>query len=335
MAGPLGPATIKVGTVDVPGRAALAPLAGYTEYPFRATVARFGCAFAVTPLISAEGLIRRNRNTRRLLVTGDDDAAVVAAQIFGARPAAMAEAARIAAAAGFPLVDLNLGCPAPKIRKQRAGAALLGDAVTLRKVARAVVAASPVPVTAKMRLGQDGAGKSTLAAAKLLCEEGVSALAVHGRTLEQGLRGPVDCAAVKEIAGAMAVPVWANGAVETPGDAERLLEDTGAAGVMVGRAAVRKPYLIDQVERYLAEGEAPERPSRAALAEAILYHFDKAASLDGEERAARQFRKHLLAYLKSAPGARALCSRAAAVACCDDVVAVLDEFKELPDYGTP
>lgn len=316
----------------MPGRAALAPLAGYTEYPFRATVARFGCALAVTPLISAEGLVRRHGNTRRLLTSGDDDASVVAAQIFGSRPAAMAEAARIAAGAGFPLVDLNLGCPAPKIRKQRAGAALLGDAVNLRKVARAVVAASPVPVTAKMRLGGD-AGKSTLAAAKLLCEEGVAALAVHGRTLEQGLRGPVDFAAVKEIAGATAVPVWANGAVETPRDAERLLEDTGAAGVMVGRAAVRKPYLINQVERYLAEGEAPAAPSRAALAETILFHFDKAASLDGEERAARQFRKHLLAYLKSAPGAKALCSRAAAVACCGDVVAVLDEFKELPEYG--
>ncbi|MEE8641113.1 MAG: tRNA-dihydrouridine synthase [bacterium] len=332
MTKPLGPATIKVGTVEVPGRAALAPLAGYTEYPFRAAVARFGCAFAVTPLISAEGLVRRNEKTTRLLATGDDDASVVAAQIFGSRPAAMAEAAKIAAGAGFPIVDVNLGCPAPKIRKQQAGAALLGDAVNLRKVARAVVAASPVPVTAKMRLGDD-AGNSTLAAAKLLCEEGVAALTVHGRTLEQGLRGPVDCAAVKEVAAAAAVPLWANGGVETPQDAERLLEGTGAAGVMVGRAAVGKPYLIDQVEKYLAEGEAPAPPSRAALADAILFHFDKAASVDGEERAARQFRKHLLAYLKSAPGGKALCSRAAVVACCDDVVGVLDEFKRLPEYG--
>ena len=333
MAEPLGPATIRVGNVDVPGRVALAPLAGYTEYPFRAAVARFGCAFAVTPLISAEGLIRRNRNTRRLLVTGDDDASVVAAQIFGSRPAAMAEAAKIVAGAGFPLVDVNLGCPARKIRKQQAGAALLGDAVKLRKVARAVVAASPVPVTAKMRLGDDG-NKSTLAAAKLLCEEGVAALTVHGRTLEQGQRGPVDCDAMREIAAAAAVPVWANGAVETPQDAAKLLEDTGADGIMVGRAAVRKPYLINQVEEYLARGEAPGPPSRTALAEAILFHFDKAASLDGEERAARQFRKHLLAYLKNAPGAKVLCSRAAAIACCNDVVDILNEFRGLPEYGT-
>lgn len=335
MAGPLKPATIRIGNVEVPGRVGLAPLAGYTEYPFRAAVARFGCAFAVTPLISAEGLIRRNEKTTRLLAAGDDDASVVAAQVFGARPAAMAEAAKIAAGAGFPLVDLNLGCPAPKIRKQQAGAALAGDMVTLRKVVRAVVAASPVPVTAKMRLGDAAGEKSTLAAAKLLCEEGVAALTVHGRTLEQGLRGPVDCAAVREVAAAAAVPVWANGGIETPQDAAKLLEDTGADGVMVGRAAVRRPYLINRVEEYLARGEAPAPPSRAALAEAILFHFDKAASLYGEERAARQFRKHLLAYLKDAPGAKALRPRAAAVACCDDVVNVLDDFKKLPVYGPP
>jgi tRNA-dihydrouridine synthase B len=184
-----------------------------------------------------------------------------------------------------------------------------------------------------MRLGDDG-NTNTLAAAKLLCEEGVAALTVHGRTVDQGLRGPVDCGAMKEIAAAAAVPVWANGGVETPQDAAKLLEDTGADGIMVGRAAVGKPYLINQLEEYLARGEEPEPPSRAALAEAILFHFDKAASLDGEERAARQFRKHLLAYLKSAPGAKALRGRAAAAACRGDVVDILNEFRGLPEYGT-
>ncbi len=333
MAEPLGPATIRVGDVDVPGRAALAPLAGYTEYPFRATVARFGCALAVTPLISAEGLLRRNRNTTRLLASGDDDASVVAAQIFGSRPAAMAEAAKIVADAGFRLVDLNLGCPARKIKKQRAGAALAADMVALRKVARAVVAASPVPVTAKMRLADEARGKGSLAAAKLLCEEGVAALAVHGRTPEQGLRGPVDCAAVEEIAASAPVPVWANGAVETPQDAELLLKETGADGIMIGRAAVRKPYLINRVEKYLAEGEAPSPPSRRELAEAIMFHFDRAAALDGEEQAARQFRKHLLAYLKHAPGAKALRPKAVGVRNRDDVAAVLTEYEGLDENG--
>jgi tRNA-dihydrouridine synthase B len=333
VAKPLGPATIRVGGVDVPGRVALAPLAGYTEYPFRATVARFGCALAVTPLISAEGLLRRNRNTTRLLASGEDDAAVVAAQIFGSRPAAMAEAAKMVAGAGFRLVDLNLGCPVRKIKKQRAGAALAADMVALRRVARALVAASPVPVTAKMRLADEGGRQSSAAAAKLLCEEGVAALAVHGRTPEQGLRGPVDYAAVEEIAASSPVPVWANGAVETPHDAEILLKETGADGIMIGRAAVREPDLINRVEKYLSEGEAPARPSRRELAEAIMFHFDRAAALDGEEQAARQFRKHLLAYLKHAPGMKTLRPKAAGVRNRDDVAAVLEEYKGLTEYG--
>lgn len=333
MAGGSSRATIQVGDVEVPGRAALAPLAGYTEYPFRATVARFGCPYAVTPLISAEGLARRNESTLRLLATGADDAPVVAAQIFGSRPEAMAEAAKAVADAGFAVVDVNLGCPARKIRKQQAGAALLGDMAALRRVARAVVAASPVPVTAKMRPGPGAADKSGPAAAKMLVEEGVAALTVHGRTVEQRFGGPVDYEAIREVVAAVAVPVWANGGVRTPRDAEVLLERTGAAGVMVGRGAVRRPHLINEIETYLATGAEAEPPARAELAAAIASHFERAAALDGEERAARQFRKHLLAYLKDAGADKALRSRAAHVSCRADVVAVLEEFRGLPSNG--
>jgi tRNA-dihydrouridine synthase B len=324
---------IKVGDVDVPGRAALAPLAGYTEYPFRATVAGFGCPYAVTPLISAEGLARRNENTLRLLATGPDDAPVVAAQIFGSAPGAMAEAAKVAADAGFPLVDVNVGCPARKIRKQSAGAALLGDVATLRRIARAVVAASPVPVTAKMRPGATAADKRGPEAAKILAEEGVAALSVHGRYADQRFGGPVDYAAIAEVVDAVDVPVWANGGVRTAGDAADLLERTGAAGVMVGRGAVRRPYLIKEIETYLATGAEAGPPARAELAAAVRSHFDRAAALDGEERAARQFRKHLLAYLKGAGAPKELRARAAHVARRADVVAVLEEFRRSPSDG--
>jgi nifR3 family TIM-barrel protein len=259
---------------------------------------------------------------------------LVAAQLFGSRPSVVAEAARRVAEAGFPLVDLNLGCPAPKVRKQQAGAALLGDAVALRQVARAVVAASPVPVTAKMRLGRTASDRAPLAAAKLLAEEGVAALAVHGRTLAQRFSGPVETEAIREIVEAVAVPVWANGGVETPRGAQALREATGAAGVMVGRAAVRRPYLINQIEIYEAEGRETPPPSRAELAEAIRFHFDRAAALDGEERAARQFRKHLLAYFKAARGAKELRPRAARVASRADVEAVLQAWVDLPDDGS-
>ena len=327
-------AVIVVGDVEVPGRAALAPLAGYTEYPFRATVASFGCPYAVTPLISAEGLARRNENTLRLLATGPDDAPVVAAQIFGSAPGPMAEAAKVAADAGFAVVDVNVGCPVRKIRKQSAGAALLGDVEALRRIARAVVAASPVPVTAKMRPGATATDRSGRDAAKMLAEEGVAALSVHGRYADQRFGGPVDHDAIAEVVEAVAVPVWANGGVRTARDAGGLLERTGAAGVMVGRGAVRRPSLIKEIETYLATGAEAEPPARAELAAAIQSHFDLAAALDGEERAARQFRKHLLAYLKDAGAPKELRVRAAHVAGRADVVALLEEFRELPADGT-
>ncbi|MGD8717621.1 MAG: tRNA-dihydrouridine synthase [Candidatus Zixiibacteriota bacterium] len=334
MPGGKHPASIKVGPVEIPGRAALAPLAGYTEYPYRAVVAAFGCPYAVTPLISAEGLVRGNVNTRRLLISGKGDVPVVAGQIFGSRPAAMAEAAKVVADAGFPLVDINLGCPVPKVRKQLAGAALPGDPAALLRVVRAVVAASPVPVTAKIRLGRDGEADEPLATAKLLHEEGVAALTVHGRTVEQRFSGPVNVPVLHDIVAALTVPVWVNGGVETVEEAADLLDATGAAGVMVGRAAVRKPYLIGHIEAYLAEGRAPAEPGPAELAEAILDHFDRAETLDGEERVARQFRKHLLAYLKPYPETRALRARASHVESRDDVVAVLEDFVAASTDGT-
>jgi tRNA-dihydrouridine synthase B len=203
----------------------------------------------------------------------------------------------------------------------------------LRRIARAVVAASPVPVTAKMRPGRDAADKGGPAAARMLAEEGVAALSGHGRYAEQRFAGPVDYDAIREIVDAVAVPVWANGGVRTARDAEVLLERTGAAGVMVGRGAVRRPYLIVGIETYLATGREAEPPTPAELADAIQSHFDRAAALDGEERAAQQFRKHLLAYLKDTGAGQELRSRAAHVACRADVVAVLEEFRGLPSHG--
>lgn len=276
---------------------ALAPLAGYTEYPFRVTVASFGCAYAVTPLVSAEGLTRR-RGPEPLLATGPGDAAVVAVQIFGGRPAAMAEAARLLGGEGWPLIDLNLGCPAPKIKKQQAGAILLEDPVALRKVVCAVIAASPVPVTAKIRLGYAAPAKSGFAAAKMLAEEGLAGLTVHGRTLAQGFVGPVDKDAIAAIVAAVPIPVWANGGVRTPAEARAMLDHTKAAGVMIGHGALGRPHVIRDMEVYLATGITPPPPPPECLRAAVREHFARVAELWGERRGAYRFRKHLLVYLK-------------------------------------
>ncbi len=322
---------IKIGPVAVAGRVALGPLAGYTDYPFRAAVARFGCPYAVTPLVAAEGVVRKNAATLALLATGPDDCPVVAAQIFGARPRVMAEAARRVAGAGFPLVDINLGCPARRVRSQAAGSALLEDMTALRAVVRAVVAASPVPVTAKMRVPV--APARAAAVAVMLVEEGISALAVHGRTTQQGFAGPVNASAIAEVAAAVAVPVWANGGVYDGPSAADLLARTRAAGVMVGRASRGRPYLVGHIETHLAAGEQPPPPSAREIADIIWYHFERAAAAEEEGRAARRFRAHLLHYLKYFPGARVLRARAAQVANGADVRAVAAELVRLSEDG--
>lgn len=322
---------MRVGSVEIPGRVALGPLAGYTDYPFRATVASFGCPYAVTPLVAAEGLCRRNAATLALLATGPDDAAVVAAQLFGGKPRAMADAARFAADLGFKLIDINLGCPSPRIRRQSAAAALMDDLTTLRKVIRAVVNASPVPVTAKIRLGATLA--RTVTVARLLAEEGISALAVHGRTVAQGFRGPVNAQAIGEVVAVVAIPVWANGGVVDGPSAAALLKATGAAGVMLGRAVLGRPYVVRDIENYLTEGVQPPPPSPAELAATIWAHFQRAADRYGERRAARRFRAHLHNYFTALPGARDLRARAAAVGHAADVRAVIASYLKLADDG--
>jgi tRNA-dihydrouridine synthase B len=311
---------------------ALAPLAGYTEYPFRATVAAFGCAYAVTPLVSAEGLKRRP-GSQPHLSTGPGDVGVVAAQIFGGRPAVMADAARRLADEGWPLIDINLGCPVPKIRKQQAGAVLLEDPVALRKIVCAVVAASAVPVTAKIRLGYAAPTKSGFGAAKMLAEEGIAALTVHGRTLAQGFSGPVDLDAVAAIVAAVNVPVWANGGVRTPRDARAMLDQTRAAGVMVGHGALARPYVIRDMEVYVATGEVPPPPPPGRLAAVVREHFERVIALWGERRAAYRFRKHLLLYLKEWGAPKEIRVRAATL----ESAAALDALlKECPvgNYGS-
>jgi tRNA-dihydrouridine synthase B len=309
-----GPALVAGGVV-IPGRVALAPLAGYTEYPLRAAVARFGCGFAMTPLISAEAVCRGTAATAPLLATGPDDARVVCAQVFGGKAARMAAAARRLADSGFPLVGVNVGCPVAKVRRQAAGAALLDDLPALAAITRAVVAAAaPTPVVGKIRTGTARDAAAGAKAAEVMVGEGVAALAVHGRNVTQGFVGRVDSGAIARVVRVAAdIPVWANGGVRSPGDAADLLARTGAAAVMVGRGALGRPWFIAACERFLATGEEPPSPGPAEMAAAIREHFARETALYGEARAAPRFRKHLLFYLRALNAAKSARVRAAAL----------------------
>lgn len=302
-------------------------MAGYTEYPFRVVVASFGCPLAVTPLVSAKGLTMGSRSSSALLRKGPNDADVVAGQIFGAEPVAMAEAARRVADAGFDLVDINLGCPVKKIYRQSAGAALAADVSLLGKVAKAVVKASPVPVTAKMRIGSSEEKINGPEIAPVLENEGVACVAVHGRTTAQGFSGKSNPERIAEVVTGVNIPVIANGDVNEPSDAAVLLERTGAAAVMIGRAALRKPDIVGRADGYIRTGIEPPNPGVDKLVEAFIGLFDMNAEMYGEERAAKIMRKFMINLMKGFPGAKHLRLMSTAVSSRQECLNVLEGLR--------
>lgn len=316
-----------IGDVPVPGRVALAPMAGYTEYPFRAIVAGFGCPLAVTPLVSAKGLTMGNRSSTAILRKGPDDADVASGQVFGADPSAMGEAARRVTEAGFDLVDINLGCPVRKVHRQSAGAALVADFKLLRKVIKAVVRGSSVPVTAKIRVGLSEDLVNGPEVAKALENEGVVCIAVHGRTVAQGFSGRSDPDRIAEVVNEVEIPVIANGDVTTPSEAKELLEHTGAAAVMTGRAALRAPDLVARAGEYIRTGVEPPAAGANVLINAYVRLFDLTAESYGEERAAKIIRKFVINLAKGFPGARKLREKGAAVSSRGEYISVLDEMR--------
>jgi nifR3 family TIM-barrel protein len=316
---------LRIGDLEIDGRAALAPLAGYTDYPFRAIVASYGCPLGYNPLVSARGLARRGKQSLRMLERGPLDCDIVGGQLFGSDPNDMTAAARSVVDAGFDFVDLNLGCPARKVRKQTAGAMLTSEPERMTRVFRAIRNAINVPVTAKIRIGIDGDNLNGVETACILAEEGADLITVHGRTLKQMYEGSSDPERIAEIVDSVNIPVLASGDVESPEDAKRLLDITGAAGVMIGRAAIREPHLITQANDYIRTGDYEPSPPYGETRDKLLLLFDMTAVRWGEQRAAKIFRKQLIFYVKGFIGARQLRIEAASVKSRDDVITVLEK----------
>ncbi|MCP4228709.1 MAG: tRNA dihydrouridine synthase DusB [bacterium] len=314
---------LRIGNLEVNGRVALAPLAGYTDYPFRSIVASYGCPLGYTPLVSARGIARMGKQSLALLERGRRDCGVVGGQLFGSDPNDMAKAAQTVVDAGFDFVDLNLGCPAKKVRKQSAGAMLTTEPARMTRVFRAIRNAVEVPVTAKIRIGIDGENLNGVETACILAEEGADLITVHGRTLKQMYGGDSSAERIAEIVGAVNVPVLANGDVKSPEDAKRLIEITGAVGVMIGRAVLREPHLISQANDYVRTGRYRPSPSSEETKANLMRLFDMTAARWGERRAVKIFRKQLIFYVKGFTGARRLRIEAASVKSRDDVTAVL------------
>lgn len=279
----------------------LAPMAGVTDLPFRILAREYGADLVVSEMISAQALVYDNRKTLQMLTLADRERPA-AIQIFGHDPKVCAEAAKIVFDRVAPeMIDLNFGCPTPKIVKNGDGAALMQNVKLLGQVASAVVEAVPVPVTAKIRLGWDRDSINCVEVARCLQDVGVHWITVHGRTREQFYSGQANWEWIRKVKDACNVPIVGNGDVFSPNDAWDLLDETNCDHVAIGRGAQGNPWIFEQVKTYLECGVMLSAPTLLERISLAIRHLQMKVEYDGEARAVREMRPHLAWYLKGVP----------------------------------
>ena len=297
---------MKIGSLDFPVPVFLAPMAGVTDTPYRIIAQEMGCAMAFAEMVSVLGIRFRNEKTLAMLKTVPEERPI-AMQLFGAQPEPVAEAAKYVESLGCAdAIDFNMGCPAPKIVKNGAGSALLRDPERAGRIMDALVKATCLPVTIKMRIGWDENSIVAVEMAKRAEAAGVAAIAVHGRTREQYYKGNADWGMIAEVKRAVNIPVIANGDIRTTADLSRVFRETGCDGVMIGRAAQGNPWIFRAFRSFLETGAEPPPPTIHERGALILRHLDMLIEYKGDYIGAREMRKHATWYTKGMIGGGSL-----------------------------
>lgn len=318
---------MKIGNVNIDGYAALAPMAGVADRAFRQLCMDFDACYCVSEMVSAKGISYNSAKSAQLMELSESEHPC-AVQIFGNEPSTMADAAKFALKYKPEIIDINMGCPAPKISGNGAGAALMKDPALCGEIVKAVVKAVDVPVTVKIRKGFDDDNINAVEVAAICEQNGASAVTVHGRTRAQYYSGVVDLNIIKAVKDALSIPVIGNGDICCGEDAERMLDYTGCDLVMVGRGALGNPWVFQNINAYF-NGDKQYTPTFDEKMQVMKKHIESLVENKGEYIGMREARAHIPHYLKGFNGAAKMRNYACKVSTLKDLYALIDKAKDL------
>lgn len=297
--------TLQIGNVTLKNNLILAPMAGVTDLPFRLLCKEQGAGLLCMEMISAKAIYFWNKNTESLLAI-DDREPPVSLQLFGSDPDIISEMAKRIEERPFSILDINMGCPVPKVAGNGEGSALMKNPKLVEEIVTKTVKAIQKPVTVKIRKGFDAAHVNAVEIARIAEGSGAAAVAVHGRTREQYYHGKADWDIIRQVKEAVRIPVIGNGDVDSPEAAERMMRETGCDGIMIGRGAQGNPWIFHQILHWMETGEKEERPSLLEVKEMILRHARLQVECKGTYTGIREMRKHVAWYTTGYPNSSKL-----------------------------